>query len=318
MPKRKFIRSRRFLSSHEERDRLRGVYMERYFNLWLGAWEWEGLSKQQREFLMRRFWFDGKVAAFDILQGMKPFMGGLAPADMGDNSLLGFAPYAAVSFNLYGYPALAQLVNLRGTPYIPLRPQVVGKDCVLGWALHSQKPLVMIAQCYIERIVEVEMTIRTNLFAHKIPYTLETDDSGDVRGQDFLNRILNDELAFMVRRGQDAPKPASSGQQYIIDKLYNYKVALENELNTFLGIDNIGALEKKERMNQDEVNSQDALINDFSDSIGECLDEFCKEIKDVLGYQISVYPKASPKASDEAEDGVIEAEELPRSEEEEQ
>jgi hypothetical protein len=79
----------------EARAELIGIYRGRYLNLWMGTRRWRGLNRQQKEFLMKRLWFDGKVAAFDILNGLKPFLGGLAPADMGENAFLGFAPYAA-------------------------------------------------------------------------------------------------------------------------------------------------------------------------------------------------------------------------------
>lgn len=302
MSKKKIVRSRRSVSSAKARAELLEVYRDRYFNLWMGSWKWEGLNKQQREYLMRRLWWDGKVAAFDILNGTKPFLGGLAPADFGDNAFLGFAPYAPMNWNMYDFPALAQLINNRATPYVPNQVQVVGKKVVLGYVLRSHKPLIEIVDSYLKRIVEVEMTIRTNLFAHKIPFIIPSDQDGSVRGQDLIDRILNDDLAFLVSKGQDLPQPASTGQQYIIDKLYQYKVALENELHTFLGIDNIGAIEKKERLITAETESQDALIDDFSDAIGECLDEFCKEIKEVLGYSISVYPTSSPRISEEYDD----------------
>ena len=299
MSKKKWVRSRRSVSSAEARAELIGIYRGRYLNLWMGTRRWRGLNRQQKEFLMKRLWFDGKVAAFDILNGLKPFLGGLAPADMGENAFLGFAPYAAQNYNLYDYPALAQLVNLRGTPYVPNRIQIVGKECVIGFALRSHQPLASIVDSYIKRIVEVEMTIRTNLYAHKIPFVIESDQDGTIRGQDLIDRILNDDLAFLINRGQEMPKAVSTGQQYIIDKLYQYKVALENELHTFLGIDNIGAIEKKERLITAETESQDALIDDFSDSIDECLNEFCEEIKRVLGYDIGFETKASPAAYQE-------------------
>lgn len=302
MPKMKIRRSRRAASSLAARQQIVYIYRERYFNLWLGSWKWEGLDKYQRLYIMRKLWSDGKIAAFDIIDGQRPFLGGLAPKDQGDNSLLGFAPFALNTYNMYGFPATLTLINERATPYIPNRQMINGKDVVIGYALSSRQPIAAIAEIYIQKIVEVEMTIRTNLFAHKIPFVLETDNEGDIRGQDMIDRIFNDDLAFLVRPSQNMPKPASSGQQYIIDKLYNYKVALENELNTFLGIDNSGAIEKKERLIQDELNSQDALINDFSDSIGNNLREFCEEIEKVLGYHISVEATSSPEEAQEEQE----------------
>lgn len=298
MAKKKIRRAARSISAAPARDAMIRVYRERFYNLWMGAWRWKGLNRYQRDFVMRKLWEDGRIAAFDIIRGMKPFEGGIAPADEGDNSLLGFAPFAPCAFNMYEFPSRVNLINVRGVPYIPEEEMKVDEDVVLGWALHSRRPLREVVDIYIEKIVDVEMTIRTNLFGHKIPYTLECEDERDAQGNDLIRRVMNDEVAFIVRPGQSPLKPAGTGQNYIIDKLYNYKVALENELSTFLGVDNIGGVEKKERLVTAETDSQDAIINDFSDSIGENLNEMNEKIGDVLGFDIEAEPTASPRASE--------------------
>ena len=88
-----------------------------------------------------------------------------------------------------------------------------------------------------------------------------------------------------------------------IDKLYTQKTNLENELNTFLGIDNIGNVEKKERLIKDEANSNNDIINDYSDSIGSNLEEGFKSVEKVLGYKVTIEPTSSPaQAVDEKKD----------------
>jgi hypothetical protein len=64
----------------ELRQGLYTLYMEKYFNLFLNSYEWDGISHDQREYLMRAFWFNGSVAAFSIIQPLKKFLGTTAAA----------------------------------------------------------------------------------------------------------------------------------------------------------------------------------------------------------------------------------------------
>lgn len=299
MAKKKYRRTAAGISAYAARAELVNLYRERFYNIWMGAWEFEGLNRQQSDFLMKKLWEDGRIAAFDIIRGMTPFMGGLSPAKEGDNGLLGFAPFAEETFNMFGFPAKVNLINIRGTPYVPSGSMVVGKDVVLGWVLKSRVSLSSVIEIYIQKIVDVEMTIRTNLIGHKVPFVLECEDERDAQGNDLIRRIMNDEAAFIVRPGQSLPKPASTGQPYIIDKLYQYKISLENEALTFIGVDNIGAVEKKERLITNEVDSQNAVIDDYSDSVGDNLSTMCKDIQKVLGFYVNPRPKASPSANEE-------------------
>ena len=286
------------------RKRLLYDYGEKYFNLWLGSWKWNGLSRHQREYLMRKFWENGQVAAFDIVKAGKPFLGGITPAELAskdDNAFLGFATFAAIGYNMYNYPTRVQLINERGTPYIPSTPLTNEVDVVLGFAQHSRQPIRAIVNDYIERIVDVEMTIRTNLIAQKIPVVYEVGPDSLQHGEDFTRKLLNDEPVFFTNvKEVDSLKAATANIPFNVASLYGYKVNLENELNTFLGIDNIGNVEKKERLITDEAQSNDNIINDFSDNIGDNLKEFCDLVGSVLGYTISVEPKNSPKEANES------------------
>jgi hypothetical protein len=116
-----------FKASAEEtvadlRLRTKQNYINKTFNLWMSKFKWEGLDEEiaaeQENFIMRKFWSDGTIAARVEEK----------------TGVLVFAPYAGYEFNLYDYPSKVNLVNLRGASQqlIPAGPQVVGKDVVLG------------------------------------------------------------------------------------------------------------------------------------------------------------------------------------------
>ena len=120
-------------------------------------------------------------------------------------------------------------------------------------------------------------------------------------------KIDSDEgVLYLSNTEIDAIKVLATGTQFNVDKLFAYRQAIENELLTYLGIDNLGIMEKKEHMITDEVNSNNDLINDHSENFISVLEDWCKRIKDVLGYEMSVVAKSSPvvaeKETKESED----------------
>jgi len=97
-------------------------YDERYFNLWLNSYKISGLSNDQREYVMRRFWQDGMVSAFAIIKPTQKFLG--SDAESFSDGLIGFAPFAPQNYNMYNYPTNVLLINERGVPYIPSKVMV--------------------------------------------------------------------------------------------------------------------------------------------------------------------------------------------------
>jgi hypothetical protein len=278
--------------TREYRAKITYDYRERYFNLWLNAWKWKGISREQREYIMRKFWAVGSVACFWII---KPEAG-----LQEDENNIGFAPFIPVAYNMYNFPTRVLLTNERGVPYIPNTEQVVGKDVVLGFAQHSQKPISSIVFHMIDRIVDVEMTIRTNLIAQKIPALYEVTPESKERIEDLYRKLMNDEaIIFTTAKTAGSINNASAGiPNYILD-LYSHKVHLENELNTFLGFDNIGSIEKKERLVSDEANSNNAIINDYSDCVGDNFKEFAKLIGNTFNRKIEVEATSAPAEAKE-------------------
>ena len=87
---------------------------------------------------------------------------------------------------------------------------------------------------------------------------------------------------------------------YIIDKLYAARVKNENELLSFLGIDNTGNAAKATTETLDEVNANNVLINLGQDEFLTNLQEFTDSIQEVLGVTISAKMKAD-RAEETAE-----------------
>ena len=265
---------------------LKQVYVAKYYNIWMSKFEWGGLDEdvkeQQENFIMRKFWSDGTVAVRKI-----------------DNlDMLVFAPYAAFKFNLYDFPEEVTLVNLRNAPraLIPVEPQVVNKDVVIGWAQPNRKPIAAIVMPYIDRMVQVDMVINTNLNLQKMPFLVGVNEVDKEKMEDIVRRILNNEIVvFADLEDLSRVQTLATQTPYVIDKLNEYKRGLEQELLTFLGVDNNGTGQLEQtHVSVDAVNANNDMINDFGESIEGEINKWLEQIKRVLGRTLTIKNVSKP------------------------
>ena len=301
----------------------RRFYENKYFGLFLNAYKFTNLTKNQERYLLKKFWQNGTICAF-VLAGtqedpsLKQLLSNSSKSTMelgndSPNGLLIFVPYAVNQYNIEDEPSVVNYVNVRGATFIPKGIYKVNKDCVIGWAHKSHAPIRNLVLYYIDRIVDVENTINMNLFVHKLPRLVVCSPEDRSRVEDLMEAIERGEKKlFLDAQDVQAIKnvlDAGGNTSFIIDKLYQYKQNLENELLSFLGINNL-AIEKKERLITDEANSNNQLINDSSDCFLDCLKDFCEEVSNILNYPLSVEANSSPASNE------VEMEEDPMEEEE--
>lgn len=283
----------RKINIQEKIREYRVFYENFYFEKWMASRIIEGdISKQAKDFIMRRFWADGTVATYLINDY--------------DNKLLGFAPYAPQNYDMYDYPINLHLINRRGVSekLIPNRLMKVNKDVVIGFCNRSHKPIAYFMQKWINRIVQIEMLIDNNIGLQNIPFLLKKDGSKDSKIDDLITRILNGEIVINLD-GEviDDISLLETKIQLIADKLYDLKDRTMNEALTYLGINN-NPYEKKERQIVDEVNSNNMEIEECDDAINDELDDFSNLISEVLGKELTFISKFDIiKERSEKEDG---------------
>ena len=261
---------------------LRTIYINKYYNLFIKSMKWNGLTSEQEDYVMRRFWTDGTVAGFRIK----------------NLDELAFTPYFAQTYNIYDFPSTIQLINKWNVPFIPMNTQVVGKDVIIGWCQANHKPVRLIVENYIDRIVNVEMVINTNLQLQKMPFMVGVSPADVKKAEDIVDRILNNEVAvFADLEDLNLVKAFALNNNYIIDKLYSYKTSLENELLTYLGLDNAMIDDTKDRLILDQVNANNQEINANQEGMLDCLKDFAKELTDLTGISVSVEPRHKPAES---------------------
>ena len=285
-------------STKRTRNELRALYMNNVYNLFLTSHEWTGLTYQQENYLMRKLWSEeGRVALFPL----KHFEN--EPIES-DRFIL--TTFAETSFNVNDYPAEVNLINVRGARFIPNRPVKVDKECVICYAQPSKKGLIGFVQVYINKIVDCEMLIKLSMNAQKVPFMIKTSEENKRMIEEIYNSLASDNPKIFVPEDYNGNLGVLlTGAPYIIDKLYNYKNALWNELLTYLGINNLGVNEKKEHLITSEVDSNNDYIEKSGDCITIQLKGFCERANKLFGYHLSVESKScfkQAKTSQETED----------------
>lgn len=293
-----------------EREQFRLAYIERIYNIWLNKYEVEGVSRDEREFILRALWEKGYVAAFNLINPNKTFMKS-KPEYFADPVELGYADAAFIDYNIYNRPISCNLINLRGSPYIPAKEMVINKDVVIISATHTLDPLYTLLAPFIARVIDIEMTIRANLKGAKLTRLIEVTDDSKLSAEDLGAQLDDDDPVIFVNSGMaEALRDIGGASSTLIDTLYKYKKDVENEILTILGINNT-PFEKKERLVTDEVNSNNQLVEENGGVMDDCLKESCDLIKEVFGKSISFTQK---KTEIPAQDDIISQEENPNNE----
>lgn len=274
----------------EERDGITRRLWERYFNLFASSWEWSGFSREEREFIIRSLWDTGRISSIRI-----------------SDELLAFVSYAPSEFNLYNAPVGATPIPNRPAPYIPQRILRTGAlrqnvarnveepEIVLGWAMHSLKPISDALKDWIDDLVEVEMAIRINTDLQKIPFALKTTPQNESKLQTLLKRLIYGVRGLAIGVDEVGSIEAlTTGAPYILDKLEERKDHLDKEVLTFLGIDNLK--EKPERMQGDEINANNDEINLNQDAILDNVKEWIALTNKAFGTSYSVEAKKSARS----------------------
>jgi len=268
--KNKYLRKRQ--SPLFIKNRLIADYETKYYNLFMNSFKWKGLDEQEKNFIMKQFYSVGSIMAVKDREGVAVY----------------YMPYATNYWNIYDFPEIVRPVPKKTFEAVELKDYTNMIDCVVGFANDSHTGIHEIVRSYIERMVDIDMTINTNVKLHKMPFFANVSQQDKTQAEDILDNLYNDEIAVFFN-GKNPLTTEGNNTPYIIDKLYQYRVSLENELLTYLGLDN-SQNGDYERLLVDQVNANNEQINSSQESILNNLKDFCRNVGEVLELEISVEP----------------------------
>lgn len=263
------------------RDVIRNFYENKYYNLYMNAYKWNGLDYKQVDYLMRKLWANGQIALYKHQETVG--------STVYPNGMLSVVLFAPAEYDMYTFPKKVTLIQEMGKTVVPTTIQEVDKDVVIGYAMRNKKSVKSMVDFYIKKIVDCELVIKNSLIGQKTPWLIATTPESQMKMEELWDNIMSDNpRLFVDLEDVNMAKALVSGAPYVIDKLYNYKEALENELKEFLGFNNLGGQEKKEHLLTGEIQVNDEITKHNGDCFMDMLTEFCDRANSVLNANISV------------------------------
>lgn len=142
---------------------------------------------------------------------------------------------------------------------------------------------------YVNKITEAERTMDVNVKANKTPVVVVCDEKDVLSFKQIFKQVDGNAPAIFADRSLSLENIMSLDlkAKFLGKELMDYKKTVENELLTFLGIDNV-PVEKKERLITDEAESNNQLIDSFAELQLEARQRACEEINAKYGLNITV------------------------------
>lgn len=277
------------------RELVYAFYLNKYYSLFMNKYDIKGVDYQQRDFILRKFWIDGRLACFKLkgTEGSTDHPQGLGV----------FCPYAPSRYNIYDFPIYVTLINIRGVSFIPAGLQKVDEDVVIGWCQRNKKSVFALVDFYLQKITDVELVIKLNLKVQKTPWIIGATPENNKKIETIIQNLDDDNPDLFVDiEDVDKAKALVSGAPFVLDKLYNYKQALENELKEYLGLENMGMNEKKEHLITAEIEASDEVIGESKYNFIDTIKEFFDNIERVLGLKYEIVEKHQVEYADDTEE----------------
>lgn len=241
-----------------------------YQMLALNRYKWENLPNGiESRYIEQMLYDNGECAMFDH-------------PDLG---LCVLRSSSRENLNIYGEPTKLTLsgFNEHRTVMMDDCVRIINNDL----ALPTQQNIIY----YARRMAEIDDIIMQNLRQQRVPYIFATDENNAFSMKSLYERIYQGDMAVFVDKDMLKGEPENimvipTVAPYLVDKLQIQKQEMERELLTFLGINN--TLEKKERLLQDETNSNNQFIKMSSDIGFKCRQKACEDMNKKFGLNISV------------------------------
>jgi hypothetical protein len=270
------------VSSSAIRQQMKFYYDNKFFNKWMNKFKFsENLTYQEKHYIMKKFWSNGTIACSRRLNPIE------------DDRLpkLVFTPWVlADTYNCYDFPNYAMCVNTRGVSYINDKEALeVDKDIVLGWCQANLKGVYSMIECKVNQLVDLEMVIRICTKNQKSPWIIAMSPEDKKAVEQLINDMESDEpiLVTMLQDLKNA-KALNSTAPYILDKLEAMRQKIEDDIDTQIGESNVGIAQKKEHLTDDEVQSNNVVIQNNDEDFLSYVKDFFSRINMCFGIQYDV------------------------------
>lgn len=249
-----------------QKDRLRNIYRRKYRSLFLSLFKIEGLDYEVDKYILSKIYEGVNLAAFKLNINSEA------------GTIVGFQPFSEEGYDLYSHPINIRLIPTNKWKYIPRKSLKNEEEVTL---FKVDYILLSIVDTYVNRLVDIDMTIQTNLKLHKMPFIVTSDQEKDA-----IDQVLSD--INVVALSKDVGlKSIQTNTPYIIDKLNKYRMEVETELLTIIGVKGM-KFEKQAQMTVEEVNMNDEEINSYKNRMLDKLTIWFDRVNELFGTNIEV------------------------------
>lgn len=244
------------------------TYFNKYKQICMNLFQWDNLPEGIEEKHLEEFLFQWGVAIFFKDPNMSYMC---LKADRGGQ------------LNVYGEP-----LNWWATGF-NYHKNYKADNCVIIDNNKLRLPTLNFINYYAMRIADIERTADVNVKANKTPYIITCDDKDVLTMKSIFNKIDGNVPAIFPDKGLNMKniEVLKTGVPFLGADLQDYKHTLENELLTFLGINN-SPVDKKERLITDEANSNNQLIGTFAQIQLSSRELACQQINEMYGLNVTV------------------------------
>lgn len=234
----------------------------------MNAFQWDGLPEGILERHIERHLFDQGKAGF------------FRDPDM---SYMCLQAQEAGEFNVYNDPLRYIMTGYGYTRSVRADDCVIIENNKLRLSTHN---FVMF---YVNKLAEAERTMDVNVKANKTPVIVLCDDKDVLSFKRIFQAVDGNVPAIFADKSLNLDNLSALDlkTKFLCNELMDYKKDVENELLTFLGINNAG-VDKRERLITDEANANNELIASFLDLQLEARERACEEINAKYGLSLTV------------------------------
>ena len=273
------------INDNIERETVR--LTKHYQMLALNRYRWENLPNGiESRYIEEMLYDNGECAMFDH-------------PDLG---LCVLRSSSRENLNIYGEPTKLSLsgFNEHRTVMMDECVRIMNNDLAL--------PTLPNIVYYARRMAEIDDIIMQNLRQQRVPYLFATDENNAFSMKSLYDRMYQGEPAIFIDKEMLKGEPENimvlpTQAPYLVDKLQIQKQEMERELLTFLGINN--TLEKKERLLEDETNSNNQFIKMSSDIGFKQRQLACEQINELFGLNVRVVETQDEFQSEVMDDGEL-------------
>ena len=242
-----------FIDSAILNDQTFQFYCDMFEDIARSLFQWENLPASMNEiWLEKSLYYDGQAAL-------------LKDKEVG---FINTRATTAGKINIYGIPTKLHCYSYEYSTirsvYSGLIPNVKDtQQCIIVQNNWNRIPTWFSMQLFAWRLYEAQRSADTNIKAQKFPVCIVTNDKQKHSMINLYNNYDGNQPVIVADKNlmdNNELKAINTEAPFIADKLNDYKKEIMNEALTYLGINNI-MLEKKERLVQDEANSNNELIN---------------------------------------------------------